>query len=72
MRVHLTEDHLSADLYYCECCAEFYQRETHKRVDVGLHEIPADFALEVMTDRQQNAARKLRREQRRRPKGFGR
>ena len=71
MRVHLTEDHLSADLYYCECCAQFYKRRTHEPVHVGLHEIPADFALEVMEDRQRNAMKKQKREQRKRSKGFG-
>ena len=70
MRVHLTEDQQRADLYYCECCGVFYDRQTHETVAVGLHEIPADFALEVMADRQQNAARKQRREERRQSKGF--
>jgi hypothetical protein len=54
MRVQLTEDNLRADLYYCECCGEFYDRQTHVTVNVPLSEIPADFALEVMAARQKS------------------
>jgi hypothetical protein len=65
----MTEDYMRDDIYYCECCGVFYDRKTHETVNVGLHEIPADFALEVMADRQQNAARKQRRE-RSKSRGF--
>jgi len=66
----MTENYMRDDIYYCNCCGVFYDRQTHETVNVGLHEIPADLALEVMADRQQNAARKQRREQRKQSKGF--
>lgn len=69
-RVQMTEDYMRDDIYYCECCGAFYDRQTHEVVHIGLHEIPADFALEVMQDRQQNAMKKQQREQRKRSRGF--
>ncbi len=43
------------DIYYCSCCAKFYDRITHKRVVIQYHEMPAEMALEVMQDRQRIA-----------------
>ncbi len=43
------------DIYYCSCCAKFYERITHKRVVIQYHEMPAEMAMEVMEDRQRIA-----------------
>lgn len=61
------------DIYYCSCCGEFYNRYTHLRVEVPYEEMPADFALKVMEDRQKlshkaQARRKARID--RKNKGF--
>jgi hypothetical protein len=39
------------DIYYCSCCAKFYNNITHERVHVAYHELPAEMAMQVMNDR---------------------
>lgn len=39
------------DIYYCSNCGYFFDRETDKLFDVSYTEIPAEFALKVMSDR---------------------
>lgn len=41
------------DIYYCSKCGQFYDRKTHVLVHVPYTEMPAEFALKVMSDRQQ-------------------
>ncbi len=38
--------------YYCSYCGLFYSRITHFLMEVPYTEIPAEFALKVMEDRQ--------------------
>lgn len=61
------------DIYYCDCCGFFYDRITDKLVHVGLEELPAVFALEVMADRQKSdRGKQLQLKRLRKPKGFQR
>ena len=53
------------DVYYCECCGKFYNRKTHLTVDIPLTDLPADFAIEVMVDRQNSIAGRRKRHKRR-------
>jgi hypothetical protein len=70
--MQLVKDYNEADLYYCECCGEFYDRKTHVSVNVPLSEIPADFALEVMAARQKSyKGRQKKRTAPKKTKGFG-
>jgi hypothetical protein len=39
------------DIYLCSCCLEFYNELTNQKVDVQYWEMPADLALELMTQR---------------------
>jgi len=76
--VQPTEDYQRDDIYYCECCGEFHDTETDKRIDVPLHELPADFALLVMEHRQSIGNRKhktvvkRRKQKEQKRNGFGR
>ena len=54
------------DIYYCSCCANFYEKGTHKKVHIAYHELSAEMALEVMIDRQKIANDKLQESMRRR------
>lgn len=64
------------DIYYCSGCGQFFDNKTDRQVEVSYTEMPADFALEVMKDRQnvskachtQKRAKKRSRPQNR---GFG-
>jgi hypothetical protein len=38
--------------YYCSDCGLFYSRSSHLLVEVPYTEMPAEFALKVMEDRQ--------------------
>jgi hypothetical protein len=68
----LVQNYNDADFYYCECCGEFYNRQTHLTVNVPLTEIPADFALEVMAHRQKSyKGRQKTRTAPKSRKGFG-
>lgn len=49
----LTVQYQRDDIYYCNGCGRFYDNLTDKLVHVELWELPAEFALEVMADRQQ-------------------
>ena len=40
------------DVYYCPSCGEFYDIKTEQLVKIPYTEMPADFALEVMSARQ--------------------
>lgn len=40
------------DIYYCSKCGHFYDIKTDQLVDVSYTEMPAEFALKVMRDRQ--------------------
>lgn len=44
--------YLRDDIYYCPGCGEFFDELTDKLVEVPYTEMPADFALEVMSVRQ--------------------
>jgi len=66
------KDYNDADIYYCECCGEFYERQTHLTVNVPLTELSADFAIEVMTARQKSyKGRQKKRTAPKSRKGFG-
>jgi hypothetical protein len=67
----LIQDYKKADIYYCECCGEFYDRQTHATVKVPLSEIPADFALEVMAARQKSYKGRKKIYTAPKTKGFG-
>lgn len=55
-------DEQRPDVYYCEGCGYFYDARHDTRIEVGLHELSAEFALEVMHTRQFSIAnRKLRK-----------
>ncbi len=45
-------EYLRNDIYFCECCAQFFDCMTDEVVDVKYTEMPADFALELMLYRQ--------------------
>jgi hypothetical protein len=40
------------DIYYCAGCGEFFDLQTNERVEVPYTEMPAKFAMKVMSDRQ--------------------
>lgn len=44
--------YLRDDIYFCDCCAQFYDCVTHKVVDVKYDEMPAEVALNLMCYRQ--------------------
>lgn len=39
-----TKGYLRDDVYYCECCGEFYNTFTDAPVDIDLSTVPNDFA----------------------------
>ena len=40
------------DIYYCPNCGYFFDKETNNLFDVAYTEMPASFALQVMSNRQ--------------------
>lgn len=40
------------DIYYCGCCGLFYNSKTHVSEAIKYTDMPAEFALQVMYDRQ--------------------
>lgn len=59
------------DIYYCNCCASFYDIKTHKLVDINLYDLPIEFAGQVLDDRMRLDGIKQRSTKiRRRPRGF--
>lgn len=40
------------DIYYCENCGYFFDVATEDLFEISYTEMPADFALQVMNDRQ--------------------
>lgn len=67
--------YLRSDIYYCPGCGQFFSEVTDQLVEVPLHEMPADFALQVMKDRQKSFSCHAPRSTKRRPKpkrGFSR
>jgi len=67
-------DYIRDDIYYCPGCGRFFDELTDKLVEVPYTEMPADFALQVMSDRQQPFkpchTRRRRKAQRKPGKGF--
>lgn len=49
------------DIYYCDCCAEFYDLKTNQKVEVEFSEMPVCFAAQVRKKRQKLAKQKNRR-----------
>jgi hypothetical protein len=41
-----------AELYYCPGCGYFFDTKENKILDIAYTEMSADFALQVMSDRQ--------------------
>lgn len=41
-----------ADIYYCSGCGYFFDTKKNKIFDITYTEMSADFALQVMSDRQ--------------------
>jgi hypothetical protein len=39
------------DIYYCPNCGYFFDRETGNLFDIAYTEMPAEFAIQVMSDR---------------------
>lgn len=69
----MNENYQRDDIYYCECCASFYDIVTHKLVDINLYDLPIEFAGSVLDDRMRLDGIKQRSaSRRRRPRGFGR
>lgn len=70
----LIEIYSRDDIYYCPCCGLFYDIKTHSEVQVPFEELPIEFAIQVMTDRQKagQGKHKSRRKPKRSTKGFGR
>jgi hypothetical protein len=70
--MQLIENCQDADLYYCECCGQFYDRQTHFTVNVPLSSLSAEFAIEVMAARGQSSkSRQKTRTAANTTKGFG-
>ena len=46
-------EYIRDDIYYCKGCGQFFDLVTDKLIEVPYSEMPADFALRVMNDRQQ-------------------
>ena len=66
------ENYERDDIYYCDCCASFYDIDTNKRVDINLCDLPTDFAGQVLDDRIKLENIKQRSTNtRRQPRGFG-
>lgn len=63
------------DIWYCPGCGEFFDEATGKLVEVPYLDMPAEFAMRVMSDRQRksktcHAGKRVKK--RTRPKnGFG-
>ncbi len=53
------------DIYWCECCGEFYAEKTDQKVDVDLSEMSTEFAARI-TKRRAELAKKKRRSHNRR------
>lgn len=70
----MNEEFQRDDIYYCKCCALFYDIKTQSEVHVPFEEMPLDFAIQVMSDRQKSGKgrHKSRRKPKRSTKGFGR
>jgi len=61
------------DIYYCDCCAEFYDIKTHELVNLKISDIPLDMALLVLAARQKLKGNNHHHPKtRRKPRGFGR
>lgn len=52
------------DIYYCDCCAEFYHSKTNQRVEIQFSEMPARFAAEVKARRVKLSKQKNRKSHR--------
>lgn len=64
------------DIYYCRGCGQFFDDLTDKLVEVSYTEMPAEFALEVMKDRQKaskvcHSQKRAKRRSRPQNRGFG-
>jgi len=69
----MNENYQRDDIYYCSCCAEFYDIKTHELVNLKISDIPLDMALLVMDARQKLKGNNHRSTKtRRKPRGFGR
>lgn len=72
--IAMNRKYIRDDIYYCSCCGDFYNRYTHLRMEVPYTQMPADFALKVMEDRQKlsdKAQARRKDKQDRKAKGFG-
>jgi hypothetical protein len=49
------------DICFCHCCYQFFDNKTRQKVDVPYHEMPAEFAMELMIKRAELAQRKVRK-----------
>lgn len=47
----MNENYQRDDIYYCDCCAEFYDIKTHELVNLKISDIPLDMALLVLAAR---------------------
>lgn len=52
------------DIYFCDCCLEFYDRRTHVKVDVPYTEMPAELAVTLLTARMGAKAKRPHRQRR--------
>lgn len=69
----MNENYQRDDIYYCDCCAEFYDIKTHELVNLKISDIPLDMALLVMDARKKRKVNNHRSPNpRRKPRGFGR
>jgi hypothetical protein len=70
----MNEEYQRDDIYYCMCCGQFRDIKTHSEIHVPFEELPVEFAIQVMSDRQKSGkgSHKTRPKPKRSSKGFGR
>ncbi len=68
-------NYIRNDIYYCKGCGQFFDELTDEQVEIAYSEMPADFAIQVMSDRQLSRGFCHPRWRKRKPKktwkGFG-
>jgi hypothetical protein len=64
--------YIREDIYYCSGCGQFFDELTDKRLEISYAEMPAEFAIQVMSDRQMSRGFCHPRWRNRKPRKTGR
>lgn len=66
----MNSGYMRDDIYYCDCCAQFFDCVTHEVVDVKYEEMPAELAISLMLYRQYLGERQRQRKHKRQRRAY--